>query len=81
MKAKEVLAPGSDYSKGSYKDDRAKVFLVVATNMTRRPKETLNLERFMLEIRTHQKVTRKKNATLKQVIPSLEDFKTQQIQS
>lgn len=49
--------------------------------MTRRPKETLNLERFMLELRTHQKVTRKKNATLKQVIPSLEDFKTQQIQS
>lgn len=55
MKAKEVLIAGGNYLKGSYKDDRAQVFLVVAIDMTRRPKETLNLEKFRLEIRTHKK--------------------------
>lgn len=60
MKAKEILIADGNHLKGSYKDDRAQVFLVVAIDTTRRPKETLNLERFRLEIRTHKKIIMKK---------------------
>jgi len=60
VKAEEVLIAGSNYPKGSYKDDRSKVFLVVAINMTRRPEETLNLEMFRLEIRRWKKIISEK---------------------